>query len=80
VTYQPHQSEDMTLKPVAAVEFTPEEAQRGYAFRCGTKHYCCYGTYCDAGHNSDCRYATSSPQGGAAPLVGSPASDGAEHG
>lgn len=56
MTYQPHQSEDATLKPVA-VEFTAEEAQRGRAMRGNTLHYCCYGMYCDAGHSSDCRFA-----------------------
>jgi hypothetical protein len=38
--------------------FTAEEARRGYAMRGNTKHYCCYGMYCDAGHTSDCMFAT----------------------
>lgn len=37
--------------------FTEEEARRGWAMRGNTKYYCCYGTYCDSGHTSDCRYA-----------------------
>lgn len=56
MTYQPHQSEDATLKPVAP-DFTPEEARRGYAFRNGVQTYCCYGMYCEAGHDHTCRYA-----------------------
>ncbi len=41
----------------APIKFTPDEARRGYAWRNGTKHYCCYGAYCEAGHTSDCPQA-----------------------
>lgn len=39
------------------VEFTPDEAKAGRAMRGNTLHYCCYGMYCDAGHDSDCPVA-----------------------
>lgn len=38
-------------------EFTPEEVKRGFAFRNGVQTYCCYGMYCEAGHDHTCRYA-----------------------
>src|SRR4051812_1654770 len=50
---RPVTSDTVSAEPVV---FTAEEARRGYAMRGNTKHYCCYGMYCDAGHTSDCAY------------------------
>lgn len=45
----------VTAEPMTQpVIFTAEEARRGCAIRGNTKHYCCYGKYCDAGHTKDC--------------------------
>jgi hypothetical protein len=46
-----------TQAPTGEVEFTPDEAKAGRARRGDTLHYCCYGMYCDAGHDSGCQFA-----------------------
>ncbi len=46
--------------------FTLEEVMLGYAMRGGTKVYCCYGMYCEAGHSDDCLYIAGVASPGAA--------------